>query len=56
MYVRNYGSGETWEKGKVIGMLGETMFTVLMEDGRCVRKHLDQLYLRAKHKRWKMTT
>ena len=46
VYVRNYGSGETWEKGKVIGMLGETMFTVLMEDGRCVRKHLDQLRIR----------
>ena len=46
VYVKSYGSGKTWEKGKVIGKLGETMYTVLMDNGRCVRKHSDQLKIR----------
>ena len=43
VYVKNNGQGDKWEKGKVVGRLGQAMYVVLMEDGRCVRKHLEQL-------------
>ena len=43
VYVKNNGQGDKWEKGKVVGRLGQDMYVVLMEDGRCVRKHLEQL-------------
>ena len=43
VYVRNYGPGDMWLRGKVTGIQGSTLHTVLLKDGRSVRRHTDQL-------------
>ena len=43
VYVKNYGSGNSWLPGKVTNKLGSTMYGVLLNDGRSVRKHADQM-------------
>ena len=43
VYVKNYGSGNPWLPGKVTNKLGSTMYGVLLNDGRSVRKHADQM-------------
>ena len=48
VYARNYGQGPIWLPGKVVEIHGTTLFTVQLEDGRKVRKHLDQLLARAR--------
>ena len=46
VYVRNYGSGEAWLPGKVTEVQGSAIYAVLLDDGRSVRKHTDQLRAR----------
>ena len=46
VYVRNYVSGDHWLPGKIIELHGNVMFTVLLEDGRKVKKHADQIIIR----------
>ena len=46
MYVKNYASGNPWLPGKVVRILGATMYAVLLNDGRNVRKHADQMRMR----------
>ena len=46
VYARNYGSGPPWLPGKVTRKSGEVSYTVLLEDGRQVHKHVDQLRAR----------
>lgn len=46
VYVKNYRSGDTWLPGKIVKTLGSTMYAVLLNDGRCVRKHTDQMRAR----------
>ena len=46
MYVKNYASGPTWLPGRIKEKCGNVMFEVVLENGRCVRKHIDQLLSR----------
>ena len=48
VYARNYGQGPMWVPGEVVEQHGATLYTVLLTDGRRVRKHTDQLMTRAK--------
>lgn len=43
MYVKNYATGNSWLPGKVTSKLGSTMYNVLLNDGRNVCKHADQM-------------
>ena len=43
VYARNYRRGPIWLPGMVIGRSGAVSYTVLLEDGRSVHKHIDQL-------------
>ena len=43
VYARNYGVGQTWSPGVIIGVDGPVSFVVKLEDGRIWRRHLDQL-------------
>ena len=43
VYVKNYATGNSWLPGKVISKLGSTMYNVLLNDGRNVCKHADQM-------------
>ena len=46
VYARNYGPGDMWLPGKVTGIQGSALHTVLLQDGRSVRRHTDQLQSR----------
>ena len=46
VYEKNYASGPTWLPGRIKGKCGNVMFEVDLENGRCVRKHIDQLISR----------
>ena len=46
VYVLNPGCGTKWLSGIIIDNIGEMMFLVKLCDGRCTRKHVDQLRLR----------
>ena len=41
--ARNFGQGEQWVSGKITGILGSTNYTVLLDDGRIVHRHVNQL-------------
>ena len=43
VYARNYATGDKWLPGKIVQTIGSTMYDVLLDDGRKVRKHADQL-------------
>ena len=43
VYIKKYGSGNPWLPGKVTNKLCSTMYGVLLNDGRSVRKHADQM-------------
>ena len=47
VYARNYSPGPKWLPGKVIEKVGSRLHTVVLADGRQVRKHSDQLLARA---------
>ncbi|XP_015280720.1 PREDICTED: uncharacterized protein K02A2.6-like [Gekko japonicus] len=47
VFARNYASGHLWVPGKICGCIGSRMYTVLLNDGRRWRRHVDQL-----RKRW----
>ena len=46
VYACNYGPGDTWLLGRVTEVQGFTLYTVLLDDGRSVRRHADQLQAR----------
>ena len=50
VYVRNYAAGNRWLPGKVVKKLGLTMYAVLLEEGRSVRKYTDQMRSRIVNK------
>ena len=50
MYAKNYGQGVQWLHGKIVKMLGTTIFEVQLENGRKVRKHVNQLKSRTHSK------
>ena len=43
VYVLNYGQGPKWLVGKVMEVLGSVVYHVLLEDGRQVKRHAEQL-------------
>ena len=43
VYVQNYGQGPKWLEGKVVEVLGSVVYNVLLEDGRQVKRHAEQL-------------
>ena len=43
VYAKNYGQGTAWLPGKVVEKHGSTLYTVLLQDRRQVRKHTDHL-------------
>ena len=47
VYARNYGSGPLWLSGTVLELCGAVSYSVQLEDGRQVRRHIDQLRSRA---------
>ena len=48
MYARNYSPGPMWLPGEIVEKQGSTLYTVLLTDGRRVRKHTDQLMTRVR--------
>ena len=43
VYAQNYGQGVRWLPGKIVKMLGTTMFEVQLGNGKKVCRHADQL-------------
>ena len=43
VYVRNFGQGTTWMQGTIVQAHGPVAYTVSLEDGRVVRRHLDHI-------------
>ena len=41
--AKNYGPGAAWSPGKITAVHGSMLFEVKLDDGRIVRKHVDQL-------------
>ena len=50
VYAKNYGSQVVWLPGKVTEIHGSALYTILLNDGRSVRKHTDQLRMRFDNK------
>ena len=48
VYAQNYGQGPKWLPGEIVEKQGSTLYTVLLTDGRRVRKHTDQLMTQVK--------
>ena len=48
VYARNYSPGPMWLPGEIVEKQGSTLYTVLLTDGRRVRKHTDQLMTRVR--------
>ena len=46
VYVRNFTQGTTWLTGTVVEVRGPVSYTVRLEDGRVVRRHVDHLRTR----------
>ena len=46
VYVQNYGQGPKWLEGKLVEVLGSVVYNVLLEDGRQVKRHAEQLWKR----------
>ena len=46
VYARNYATGPKWLPGRIVESSGNVLFTVVLMDGRQVRKHTDQLIRR----------
>ena len=42
--LKNFGAGQRWLPGQIVGMTGPVSFQVLLEDGRCKRCHQDQVW------------
>ena len=43
MYAKNYGPGAAWTPGVVTSLHGAMLYSVQLQDGRIVKKHVDQL-------------
>ena len=43
VYVRNYGVGQWWVPGCVVGLLGSAMYRVRLDNNNVVIRHVDQL-------------
>jgi transcription initiation factor TFIID subunit TAF12 len=43
VYVRNMAQGATWLPGTIVEVRGPVSYTVSLEDGRLVRRHVDHL-------------
>lgn len=43
VYVHNFGSGQTWLQGTIIAVTGPLSYRVTLQDGRVIRRHLDQI-------------
>ena len=41
--AKKYGPGAAWSPGKITAVHGSMLFEVKLDDGRIVRKHVDQL-------------
>ena len=41
--VKNFSSGPTWLYGKVVEIIAESMYLIELDDGRQVRRHVDQM-------------
>ena len=46
VFVRNTGSGSTWLSGNITKIRGPVSYTVKLNDGRLMRKHVDQIRFR----------
>ena len=46
VYVKNYASGPTWLPGRINEKCRNVTFEVVLDNGHCVRKHIDQLLSR----------
>ena len=43
VYVRNYGVGQRWVPGCVVGLLGSAMYRIRLDNNNVVIRHIDQL-------------
>ena len=41
--AKNYGPGPAWLPGQVVEVSGAVLYTIMLEDGRSVRRHVEQL-------------
>ena len=46
MLVRNFSGGPVWLPGSITGLRGTLTYDVKLDDGRCMRRHLDHLRVR----------
>ena len=46
IYTKNYGYWPKWVPGLIHGTTGPVSYTVLLGDGKLVRRHVDQLFSR----------
>ena len=43
IYAKNYGPGPAWLPGQVVEVSGAVLYTIMLEDGCSVRRHVEQL-------------
>ena len=43
VFVRSFTNGPTWISGKIKEKRGPLSYTVILSDGRIVKKHIDQI-------------
>ena len=43
VYVRNYGVGQQWLPGRVVGLQGSVMYRVRLDNNHVIIRHVDQL-------------
>ena len=41
--AKNYGPGPAWLPGQAVEVSGAVLYTIMLEDGRSVRRHVEQL-------------
>lgn len=46
VFARNYRQGQLWLPGQVVGIQGAVLYDILLNDGRTVRRHVEQLRYR----------
>ncbi|XP_036347496.1 uncharacterized protein K02A2.6-like [Rhagoletis pomonella] len=47
VWIRNYSTGPKWLKGRIYSRTGPVSYKVRLEDGRVIKRHLDQIRSRA---------
>ena len=46
VYIRNFGQGSIWWKGKIVNRHGPLTWLMELEDGRVIQRHADHVRVR----------